>query len=167
MKEFPLKISFVEEKTGDDLATLGEVFFRGATRFNLPELIKGKNPFDSIFSASSFNLIDVPFAAKDEPTFHPLIFRLVKKFLQTKPRKTFYDFALLTSLQNGEVLSLETLSNYIVEAGVKKSFGTRRELLRTFCDALLRTEYQAVQAIVDKQREESLKSPRPSIGRRI
>ena len=146
-------MSFLEENPAENFITLGNFRFRGPTRFYLPELAEDKNPFEDIFRESSFTLIDVPFAAKHEPTFHPLIFRLVKKFLQTKPQKTLYDFALLTALQNGNALSIETLANYIVEAGLKKSFGTRRELLQAFCNALLQTEYRPAQIIPSEQKK--------------
>ena len=87
------------------------------------------------------NLADIPFAIKNDATFHPLLFRLVKEFLDGKEDKTPFDYAILTQLQNDDVISMQTIKSYIAEEGSKFDLTDRADLFKTFCDCLVKSKF--------------------------
>lgn len=150
LTEKNLALTFTEQSPP---FSLGKFIFRGRRNFYLPELTD--EPFDEIFSRSKLNLFDVPFAAKNAPTFHPLLFRLVKKFLSRKKNRTPFDYALFVHLQNNDTLSIETLAEYISE--VNETFDTtdREKFFENFWDCLRKSKFTVVPAELDTDREES------------
>ena len=69
---------------------------------------------ESHFLAKSrFNLLEVPFAAPQKPTFHPIIFKSVLRYLKEKKLKNLLDWQLLMLLSEHKVLSIETVITYI------------------------------------------------------
>lgn len=152
LTEKNLAIIFTKE---NKLPVLGKFFFMGADNFNLPTLAFGKNiknPFEDIFKRAVLNLADVQFAAVGGATFHPLLFGLVKDFLDGKEYKTPFDFAVLAQIQSGGVISLPTIKSYI--ATVDKDFNfdscTRADLFQTFCDDLVSSKFNPSYASPDE-----------------
>ena len=150
LTEKTLALTFTERKPA---FSLGKFIFRGRRNFYLPELTD--EPFDEIFSRSKLNLFDVPFAAKNAPTFHPLLFRLVKKFLARKKNRTPFDYALFVQLQNNDTLSIETLAEYISEVNETFDLTDREKFFETFWDCLRKSKFTVAPAELDTDREES------------
>lgn len=143
LTENNLAVIFSKE---NKLPALGKFFFMGANNFTLPALTfdkNSKNPFEDIFKRAVLNLADVEFAAAGGATFVPLLFGLVKDFLDGKEYKTPFDFAILTQIQSGGVLSLPTIKSYIAAAGADFNFNscTRADLFETFCECLVSSKF--------------------------
>ena len=130
-----LELTFAEKKS---LYTLGQFVFLRRKDFQLPTL--DKMTLDEMFNRSVFNLFDVPFAAKGVATFHPQLFRQVKNFLQGKPDKTPRDFAILTYLQNNEVISVETMTDYLAAENKVYDVADREDFFRKFLTCLSETK---------------------------
>lgn len=113
--------------------TLGQFVFLGRENFYLPQFTDDPN---EMFSRSVLNLCEVPFAARGTSTFHPLLFRQVKNFLQNKPNKTPRDFAILTYLQNNEVISVTTMADYMLAANCEFDVDNRTDFFRAFLTCL-------------------------------
>ncbi len=139
LTENTLAVTFSETKISP---VLGRFYFSKYDNFNLPKLAKGSKPFKDIFKPSVLNLADVPFAIKNGDTFHPMLFRLVKEFLTGKEDKTPFDYAILTQLQNDDVISTQTINSYIAEeVDGKSKFADRADLFKTFCDCLVNSKF--------------------------
>lgn len=151
LKSEQLEIRFTERAEG---IVLGQFVWRGRTKFKLP------NQFDEFFNRSFINVVEIATASRGEATFHPIIFRAVKKFLASKAEKTFMDYAMFVSLQNGEVLSRETLDAYIAEEGKAANFVNRSALLQTFFDCLKSSKPKAIYVNAAESKT------KPGLGRR-
>lgn len=162
MTENILTLNFSEEEKN---FTLGKFRFKSANDFNLPTLSKGEKIFENIFRPSTLNLIDVPFADKDEATFHPQLFALTKNFLLSKKNKTPFDYSILTHLQNNEKISLQTVKAYIHEETGENNFENRQELFQSFCDCLINSKFKIQYDKPDNvtEKEKKFKRPRPSL----
>ena len=75
-------------------------------------------------------MLEVPFAEKNIPTFHPILFRAVKEFLLEKKYKTPFDYAILLHLQENPTISTETISAYIAQENISATVEQILKLLR-------------------------------------
>ena len=147
--EESLILDFTPEKH-DDAFSIGR-FSTSCGYFKIPDNI---DDCHSKNVPSFLNLLDVYYAAPKEATFHPLIFRVIKKFLIEKKDRTVIDTSILINLQSHNVLSLETLRWYImVEKNKDVSSFSRKDLLDLFIDALKESKQpvQSCQQVDDKK----------------
>ena len=147
--------------------TLGEFRFFSADGFYLPELASGDDPFKNIFRSGVFNLLEVPAAAREEATFHPQLFKIVREFLSTKKNRTPFDCAILVQLQSGEIIPVETIRAYISAEKGSCDFKNRRDLFRAFCDCLISAKFTAAAYKNSDAPETQTSRPRRSEGKLI
>ncbi|MBR6012757.1 MAG: hypothetical protein IK062_03115 [Selenomonadaceae bacterium] len=158
MTENKFIVNFSEEEQN---FTLGKFRFKSKDDFNLPILSDDEdNPFENLFRDSRLNLVEVQFSDKEFATFHPLIFEVVKNFLLSKKNKTPFDYSILTCLQNNEVISLQTVKSYIAEETGEDTFENRRELLETFCQCLVSSEFKSQYSDSEEVTESPRRPPR-------
>ena len=158
LTEERLEIRLVEvERDKADGFTLGKVHYRGRDRFNLPELSDDGDLFEHFFENSYVNVTEVLMSARARATFHPLIFRAVEKFLETKRNKTFMDWAILVTLQAVGSIGVETIEAYIAEEGDSSKITDRAEMLREFFDCLMRSRAKMLRA--EDSKDEEYKKP--------
>ena len=138
LTENNLTVTFSESEI---FPTLGQFYFSSYDAFNLPKLDEGAEPFGNIFRPSVLNLADVPVVEKGGATFHPLLFRLVQKFLAGKEFKTPFDYSILTQLQTTGVISTQTIKSYVAEEGGKSDFTSRADLFKIFCECLVNSKF--------------------------
>ncbi len=169
LTEERLEIRFLDverENVGAGGFTLGTIHYTGRDRFTLPALSDGENAFEHFFEPSRVDVTKVLVSARTQATFHPLIFRAVEKFLETKPDKTFMDCALLVTLQTVGSISVETLKAYVFAEGGSSKTNDRLKLLKEFFDCLMRSKLKMLRA--ENSREEyTMPSKKKSSGRMI
>ncbi len=162
LTEEQLELQFIDQNSGN---TLGQFEYRGRSGFKLPNSVDDFF-FNGNFIDSNFvNVIDVPMAARDSATLHPLIFRAVEKFLASKENKTFMDCALLIAIQNSGVVNQATIETYIAEEGGVIS-ANRTELLREFFRCLKESEPKAIYSVQSKEEAKTAHFKR-TIGKMI
>lgn len=104
---------------------------------------QSEKPFELFTRPSRMDVLEIPYAWKKEATYHPVVFRAVRSYLQEKPHKNCLDYVLLLQLQNQEILPLESLRLYVesvrgnVDSGMK-----RRELFEVFTQCLMNKKGQ-------------------------
>ncbi len=83
---------------------------------------------------SRFDILDTPWAAKREATFHPLVFEAFARSLALATEKTALEYAMILELQAHGVLPMETLRFYIAEMlGQLSDLANRREIFKVAC----------------------------------
>ena len=123
---------------------------------------------DNFKKKSRIEILEVPFASLEVPTFHPIVFKAVKRFLKTKMRKNGYDWYLLFVLSEHNVLSLDTVVNYIAATKNKmpedgnEVDGPSVELFENFVQCLrLEPEIEAPEPVIipEKPKTQSTRTP--------
>ncbi|MBQ7551522.1 MAG: hypothetical protein IJT04_08355, partial [Bacteroidales bacterium] len=99
------------------------------------------NPFEDFFRSGLLYLLDVPYAhPQGGTTYHPLVFRAIRDYLEQKTPLSPYDFTLLSAIQNHGIVAEYTLKSYVATSGKKNSspveMTTREELFRATTECL-------------------------------
>ena len=115
----------------EGLIELG-TFETGLLAVKLPPL-DAKNFIEAL--QNNLNLIDVPQSFRGGSTFHSYIFQMIRRLLARKPDKHFFDFVLMSEIDNHAVVSLAGLKNYIDACGATVGDCTRKRLLEKFLEA--------------------------------
>ena len=99
---------------------LGRWKYRQGEKLRLPCLRQGgADPFAEFTDLVHLQLLDADYAhPQGETTFHPLVFRAVRCYLEEKKSLSPYDFSLLQEIQNCGTVSLSALKAYV--AAVKR-----------------------------------------------
>lgn len=101
---------------------LGKYKFLQETKITLPSVCRDDagDPFDDFFRRGLLQLLESDYAhAQGGTTYHPLIFRALREYLERKSPLSPYDFTLLTEIQNHGIVAIASLMAYI--AATKKS----------------------------------------------
>ena len=90
-----------------------------------------------LLTGSYMNLVDCLYSSFNKSTFHPIIFKIIKQALLEKANKHPMDYIIINELSCHETLSFQFMEEYIKAARLKCPNNTRRELLRTFIEAIM------------------------------
>ena len=132
---------FPSREYDDDAILLGKFRF-DSNRVHLPclNLEEKGNLFEDFFQSGLLYLLDVPYAhPQGGTTYHPLLFRAIREYLEKKTPLSPYDFTLLTEIQNHGIVAESTLKSYVTANGKKNPSlikMTREELFRATTECL-------------------------------
>ncbi len=104
-----------KERPADSLL-LAKYKFRTDTGIRLPdiEIPNENNPFEDFFQSGLLQLLECDYAhSQGQTTYHPLVFRAIKNYLEKKTSLSPYDFSLLIELQNHGIVSINSLMAYV------------------------------------------------------
>ncbi|MDO5296528.1 MAG: hypothetical protein Q4F00_07855 [bacterium] len=91
--------------------------YSAGIKLQLPGLLKvgrGDNPFAQFTQAAYLQLLDCAYAhPQGETTYHPLVFRALRSYLEQKQPLSPYDFSLLLEIQNCGIVALSALRAYV------------------------------------------------------
>ena len=79
---------------------------------------------------------DTVYAMPEKGTFHPFLFRAVRKYLKEKENKSTIEWGLLLQLQNNSILAVETMRTYLDYIGQVNEVKSRNELFCEFIQAI-------------------------------
>lgn len=118
----------------------GDAILLGKFRFDLNKLDvpnlkleKEVDPFEDFFKSGVLYLLDAQYAhPQGGTTYHPLVFRAIRCYLEQKTPLSPYDFILLTEIQNHGIVAESTLKSYVAVNGNTNltSIKTREDLFR-------------------------------------
>lgn len=102
---------------------------RRDSKFTLPKFnLNDEQPFNVFFQPGFLQIIETEYShAQGGTTYHPLLFRAIKDFLEQKTLLSPYDFNLLMEIQNRGYVSLSSLISYIAAT---KKFPPQKNLNR-------------------------------------
>ena len=125
----------------------GDAILLGKFRFDLNrlcmpnlKLVKEVDPFEDFLKSGFLYLLDVKYAhPQGGTTYHPLVFRAIRRYLEQKTLLSPYDFTLLTEIQNHGIVAEPTLKSYVAANGktnLISSEMTREKLFRVTLECL-------------------------------
>lgn len=102
------------EKNADSII-LGKYKIRSDKGICLPTLQSDtKKPFDEFTRPGLFQILYCEYAhSSGETTYHPLVFRAIKQYLEKKSALSPYEFTLLSEIQNHGIIAISTLRSYV------------------------------------------------------
>ncbi len=131
-----------EKKKPSGSLLLAKYKFRPDMGIHLPaiEITNEKKPFESFFQSGLLQVLECDYAhPQGETTFHPLVFRAIKDYLEQKNTLSPYDFGLLVELQNHGIAAIKSLMAYVA-ANKKVSLSslnmTKEKLLQEVVDCI-------------------------------
>lgn len=123
-----------------DAILLGKFRF-DSNRLQMPnlKLVKEVDPFEEFFQSGLLCLLDVQYAHPQGcTTYHPLLFRAIRCYLEQKTPLSPCDFTILTEIQNHGVVAESTLKSYVAVNGKTNltSIKTKEDLFRATIECL-------------------------------
>ena len=131
-----------EKEMSSGSLLLAKYKFRPDMGIRLPniEMTNEKNPFEKFFQSGLLQILECDYAhPQGETTFHPLVFRAVKDYLEQKEALSPYDFSLLTELQNHGIVAIKSLMAYVAankKVSLTSSNVTREKLLQEVVECI-------------------------------
>ena len=116
--------------------------FRPDMGIHLPaiEITNEKNPFESFFQSGLLQVLECDYAhPQGKTTYHPLVFRAIKDYLEQKTTLSPYDFGLLVELQNHGIVAIKSLMAYVAankEVSLTSLNLTREKLLQEVVECI-------------------------------
>ena len=161
-----------EREKPEKALLLARYKYNSAVELQLPSLQKPdscNDPFAEFTQASYLQLLDTEYAhPQGETTYHPLVFRAIKSYLEQKCPLSPYDFSLLLEIQNHGLVALSSLRAYVAASyevsPASISDMTREKLFAEIVECLQKKPYCPLKSVEvssnTKQEDDTKRVPR-------